>query len=258
MIKVSHHFARIAPVYRQVRTTDLEPIVFIKKKLRRRKKMVGADVGCGAGRYTLKLLQHCGKRLFLYCIDASSAMLRELEDYLKKKGMKNFQPLRRVIGKIPLADNTLDCIFTFNAIHHLPASLFFSESSRTLKPNGYLFIYTRLRSQNRTNIWGRYFPYFYQKETRLFSLNKIKTLIRQTPGLRMESIQYFSYYRTASLDWLLTQAKRRHYSTFCLYTRDEFKRGLVQFKENIRRRFPDLNKINWLDENTLLVIRKQG
>jgi hypothetical protein len=31
-----------------------------------------------------------------------------------------------------------------------------------LKGAGRLFIYTRLRSQNRRNIWGRFFPRFHE------------------------------------------------------------------------------------------------
>ena len=51
MIETHHHFSRIAYKYRNLRTTDLEPVLFIKKELQNLTKIVAVDVGCGGGRY---------------------------------------------------------------------------------------------------------------------------------------------------------------------------------------------------------------
>lgn len=257
MKNIHHHFSRIAHKYRDLRTTDLEPILFIQKKLQRHSKIVAADVGCGAGRYDLKLFQYFGKKLFLYCIDANKEMLKHLTGFLVKHRVKNFKTIKAFGRKIPLKDNYLDCIFTFNAIHHFKISQFLKESSRTLKEGGYLFIYTRLRSQNRRNVWGKYFPLFNEKETRLYELNELKSLLRKISRLKIESIEYFKYSRLSSLDRLIKQARNHHYSTFYLYTKTEFEQSLEQFKQNIQRKFKDLSKISWFDENILLVVRKQ-
>ncbi len=61
MIRTHHHFSRIAHKYRDVRTTDLEPVLLIKKKLQKLTEIIAADVGCGAGRYDIKLFDHLGK-----------------------------------------------------------------------------------------------------------------------------------------------------------------------------------------------------
>ena len=257
MKKIHHHFSRIAHRYRSLRTTDLEPILFIQKKLQGKPKIVAADVGCGAGRYDLKLFQHLGKKLFLYCVDANEEMLKHLEDFLVKHEIGKFKIIKASTEKIPLADNSLDCIFTFNAIHHFKPLDFLRESSRTLEDSGYLFIYTRLRSQNRRSIWGRYFPLFNEKETRLYELDELESLLTEIPQLNIGSIEYFKYSRLASLDWLVNQAQQYHYSTFCLYTKKEFGQSLEKFKQNIQKNFEDLKKISWFDENVLLVIKKQ-
>lgn len=257
MKNIHRHFSRIAHRYRDLRTTDLEPILFIKKKLQKYSNIVAADVGCGAGRYGLKIFQHLGKKLFLYCIDANKEMLRHLTDFLIKHRVRNFKTIKAAARKLPLKDNSLDYVFTFNAIHHFKISQFLKESSRILKDDGYLFIYTRLRSQNRRDIWGRYFPLFNEKETRLYKLNELKSSLRKLPKLKIESIESFKYARLASLDWLIKQAQNHHYSTFYLYTKKEFEHSLKKFKQNIQRKFKDLNKINWFDENILLVVRKQ-
>ncbi len=257
MKNIHHHFSKIAHMYRDLRTTNLEPILFIKNKLQKYSKIVGADVGCGAGRYDLKLFQYFGKKLFLYCIDTNKGMLQHITIFLVKHSIRNFKALQSFERKIPLKDNSLDCIFTFNAIHHFKISQFLKEASRLLKNSGYLFIYTRLRSQNRRNIWGKYFPLFNNKETRLYQLNELRNLIRKTPRLKIETIKYFKYARLSSLDWLINQVQNHHYSTFYLYSKKEFEQSLERFKRNIQRKFKDLDKINWFDENILLIVRKQ-
>ncbi len=257
MENIHRHFSKIAHQYRNIRTTDLDQILFIKKKLQKYLKIVAADVGCGAGRYDLKLFQFLGKKLFLYCADANKEMLKNLREFLVKHKIRNFKTIKTFAKKLPLKDNSLDCVFTFNAIHHFKISQFLKESSRILKDEGYLFIYTRLRSQNCRNIWGKYFPLFNKKEMRLQKINELKSLLRKTIGLKIESIEYFKYARFSSLDRLVELAQNHHYSTFYLYTKKEFEHSLEKFKQNIQREFKDLNKINWSDENILLVVRKQ-
>lgn len=253
---IPHHFSKIAHQYRDLRTTDIEPILFIEKKLKNVSGIRAADVGCGAGRYDLKLFQHLGKKLYLYCIDVTKEMLEQLSSHLNSHKLKNFQPIAALAEILPLPDNSLDCLFSFNAIHHFRILGFFNEASRTLKKDGYFFIYTRLRKQNKRTIWGKYFPFFNQKETRLFELNELKEIVKTCPQLRIESIEVFKYKRISTLNRLIGQAKRQHYSTFFLYTNKEFKQSLERFEQNIKRHFEDLRNISWFDENILLVVRK--
>ena len=257
MEKMHYHFSKIAHRYRELRITDVEPVLFIKKKLKKYSKIVAADIGCGEGRYDLKFFRHLGKRLFLYCVDANKEMLKNLKESLIKHNIKNFKAIRAFAEKLPFKNNSLDCIFTFNAIHHFDFPQFLKECSHILKDNGYLFIYTRLRSQNRRNIWGKYFPLFYEKEKRLYELEELRNMIKKNNKLKIESIEYFKYARVSSLNKLLEQAKNHHYSTFNFYTKEEFEDSIEKFKENIKRNFKDLKNINWFDENILLVVRKE-
>ena len=66
-----------------MRTTDIDPILFIKERLRHLERIVAADIGCGAGRYDFLLMRSLGKVLDLYCIDQSDEMLTELQTYLR-------------------------------------------------------------------------------------------------------------------------------------------------------------------------------
>jgi ubiquinone/menaquinone biosynthesis C-methylase UbiE len=256
MKRIHHHFSRIAHKYEDLRTTDLEPILFIKKKLKHLAKIEAADVGCGGGRYDIELFHHLRKRLYLICIDYNKSMLNELIKNLKEHKVKNFKTINGSAMALPLAADSLDTVVTFNAVHHFEFLDFLNETSRVLRNNGYLFIYTRLRTQNKRNIWGRFFPRFHEKEKRLYELRELKEMLKKIPILRLESIEYFKYKRMAKLEWLIKQARHHHYSTFYLYETREFDEALGKFQDNITQHFRNLNSIIWNDENIMFVISK--
>ena len=256
MRKINHYFSRIAHKYKDLRTTDLRSLSVIKKKLENLTKIEAADVGCGEGRYDVELFHYLGERLSLTCIDANESMLNELVKNLRDHNIRNFKPIKAQASALPLSNNSLDTIFTFNAIHHFNLLGFLKEASRVLRNNGYFFIYTRLRSQNKRNIWGKYFPKFHEKETRLYKLNELKGKLKEIPALILESVEYFRYRRMAKLEWLIKQAMDHHYSTFFLYDEKEFEEALKKFSKNIAREYKDPDKIIWNDENIMLVIRE--
>lgn len=252
---MNDHFSRVATSYNDLRTTDLEPIAFIKDGLNGKRRIEAADIGCGAGRYCLKLLQHLDI-LHLTCIDVNESMLEETSNYLRVAGIMNFKTIRSLAEDIPLADNSMDYIFAFNAIHHFDFVKFMERAARVIKDGGSIFIYTRLRSQNTKNIWGRYFPLFLVKENRLYELEELEGVIEPIESLTVECVKQFKYRRNASLSQLINLARSGHYSTFSLYQKDEHEAALKGFQENITRHFSTPEKIEWFDENTLLVVRK--
>src|SRR5574337_1616863 len=156
--KMHDHFFHIAPKYKKLRTTDLGPIMFIANKLRDLQSIRTADIGCGTGRYSVKLVEHIGEKCHMFCIDNNIEMLRQLRRYFAEHSILNFTPVLSDSHRIPLQTDSLDCVISFNAIHHFPLSNFLRESSRILKNNGRLFVYTRLQDQNARTIWGMHFP----------------------------------------------------------------------------------------------------
>ena len=104
--------------------------------------------------------------------------------------VQNFEISKGPANDLRIGSNSLDFIVTFNAMHHFDLIGFLSEAARTLKDNRYLFVYTRFRSQNKRNIWGRLFPKFHEKETRLYELKEFKTVLLQEKSLILESIIY--------------------------------------------------------------------
>ncbi len=249
------HFERIAKVYRDVRTTDQEPIEFIQKALDGIDSVQALEVGCGTGRYTHLAFQSI-RNLEMICNDVNREMLNQLEANLTRNGVDGFRTLLGRIETLDLERESLDAVFTFNAVHHFDFPAFLQIISLALREGGEIFIYTRTPSQNAESVWGKYFPMFNEKETRLFELSEMEKAIDESDALSLTKTQFFSYPRCFSLERLMDQAQSRHYSTLSLYAEQEFGDALEIFCENIKRNFPDHGEINWSDQNVMLQIRK--
>ena len=112
------HFAKVANVYREVRTTDPEPALYIRDALAGRAGVRAADVGCGTGRYDRLLFEHI-PNLHLTCVDASARMLERLSGYFTEAHIQNFVTQLSRIEDLTLEGGSLDAVFTFNAVQSL-------------------------------------------------------------------------------------------------------------------------------------------
>lgn len=237
----------------------MEPVAFVGKTLNGLPKVKGADIACGAGRYDLLLFKYLKylKNLHLTCIDINESMLEQASNYLRYNGITNFKTSKAVNG-IPLEDNSMNCVFSFNAIHHFDFVKFINKTGRAIKNNGRIFIYTRSRSQNSRNIWGRHFPLFAEKETRLHELNDMKQWVQSHNSLDLEMVKPFKYQRKSSFERLVEKVKAKHYSTFSFYEDAELEEALKGFKKNINEQYQDTSQIEWFDENILLVLKPKS
>ena len=257
MTLLDDHFTSISRLYNELRTTDPEPVRYIQEKFRDGQTIHGADIGCGGGRYDLLMLELV-PGLSLICADVNEAMLEEAVRLLESHGHKNFRTRLLEASATPFPSKSLDFVMTFNAIHHFDPVVFLQQASRIVKDGGYVFVYTRLRSQNARNIWGRFFPGFKEKERRLFHMSHIEAWMDKVDGLSLNESVFFKFRRVASLDHLINQARNKHYSTFALFGDDEFKQALILFREALRRNFGDPRQIEWIDENVMLTFRKNS
>lgn len=252
-----HHFSRVARKYIGLRTTDQSVISFIEARLSHNGKLHALDIGSGTGRYDIKLFECFGSNLDLICLDLNGNMLKQLSRILNHDNAKKLSIIRGSASSLPFSNNSRDVIFTFNAVHHFILRSFLLEAARILRNNGYLFIYTRLQSQNKRTIWGKYFPQFHEKEVRLYELEDFYNAAYHIPTLNIESVEYFKHQRISSLGRLLIQAKNHHYSTFSLYDEIEFNMALDVFIDKILDNFSDLDKIEHHDENAMIIINKK-
>ena len=243
------HFTEISSVYRSVRTTDPEPVERIARELDGLARPKGADIGCGAGRYVLLMLQTIPD-LSLTCVDTTAAMLEQVEGLLRANGIDRFETRQSTAEHLELEPGGYDFVSSFNAVHHFDFPEFLRRSRDGLASDGRLFVYTRLPEHNARSIWGRYFPGFAQREKRLLTLGDLHGAIEGTPGLRFAAAACLRYRRRTPLERLVEQARNRHYSTFALYDPDEFEDALATFRVAVGGRHPE--SVEWYDENILI------
>jgi len=250
---MSDHFTKVSSAYRDLRTTDEAPILHIRDALSDFESLDAVDIGCGAGRYDLLLFQHLPS-LRMTCVDVSQAMLTELSGYLTAQGFRNFKTVVSRIEDFNPGAGLFDCVFTFNAVHHFDFATFLERSGEVLRPGGRMFVYTRTPQQNARSIWGRYFPEFNERESRLYTQEQMEKWVGEADALELLDIKNFRYLRCASLDRLRTQARDKHYSTFSLYSPEELRSAGKVFEQRVSADFPDPRQIKWHDENIMLGI----
>ena len=244
---VGDHFEWVAAVYESLRTTDEAPVRAIGQFLPDR-PVTGLDVGCGTGRYSRLLHGLLPEGSRLVASDVSAAMLAQLTagDHGHALGVV---PLRAAAEQLPLRTASLDLVTAFNCVHHFDLGRFLSAVARVLAPGGQLFIYTRTPQQNARTIWGRYFPGFTEHEQRLHSEAALRDAVRRTGGLNVVATETFQHPRSSTAGRLRAQAEGRHYSTFSLYTPEEFRASIATFLA----RLPS-PEVSWVDEHLLVVV----
>ncbi len=97
-----------------------------------------------------------------------------------------------------------------------------------LTPSGQLVVYTRTPEQNRRTIWGRHFPEFATRETRLHEVNDVRAALEATGAFRSVRAQTVAWPVITSLFRLVEQVTHYHYSTF----------GCIQKMSSARRSTP--------------------
>ena len=253
---LSHHFSTVAVRYNELRVTDPEPVDLMVRSLAGLSVLTAADVGCGTGRYMVELMRRLGEKMFVHFIDCSKDMLEQLRVDLNSLGIPGFDILHSQAERLPLPDGSLDCMLTFNAIHHFDLTRFFREAGRTLRPGGLLFIYTRFRDQNERGIWGQYFPDFGEKEKRLYDEERMTRIIGSVEGLVVRDVTHFSFQRAATLECLIHRVRNKHYSTFCFYEPDELERATEGFEANLKENPEAFETLEWVDENVMITVER--
>src|SRR5207245_868279 len=158
----------------------------------------------------------------LVAADVAAAMLAQLRAASRGHAL-GVVPLLAAAEELPLRTASLDLVTAFNCVHHFDLGRFLAAAARVLRPDGQLFIFTRTPQQNARTIWGRYFPGFTEHEQRLHSETALRDAVRRTGGLTVVATQTFRHPRSSTAERLRAQAEGRHYSTFSLYTPEEFR-----------------------------------
>ncbi len=131
------------------------------------KAAVGADVGCGSGRWA-KVAAPLVEKLNL--VDASSQALDVARQNLA--GISNVTFVEASVGNLPFDDNSLDFAYSLGVLHHVPdTQAAVNEISRVLKPGAPFLVYLYYAFGNR--------PWWYRWIWRLS--DSIRAIISKLP-----------------------------------------------------------------------------
>ncbi|MGQ0537435.1 MAG: class I SAM-dependent methyltransferase [Gemmatimonadaceae bacterium] len=111
---------------------------------------VGADVGCGSGRWALLMAPKVG---LLHCVDPSDAI-----DIAAKNcgALRNVQFHKAAADNLPFEDGTLDFAYSLGVLHHVPdTAAAIRAVSRKLKRGAPFLLYLYYAFDNRP-AWYRW------------------------------------------------------------------------------------------------------
>src|SRR5205807_8409831 len=107
------------------------------------------DVGCGAGNYTLKLLEHL-PNLDVTLIDLSQPMLQRATERVRQATTGRIATLQADIREVALADGDFDLVLAAAVLHHLRTDAewraVFAAFHRTLRPGGSVWVFDLIDS----------------------------------------------------------------------------------------------------------------
>jgi tRNA (cmo5U34)-methyltransferase len=107
------------------------------------------DVGCGAGNYSLKLLEQL-PNLDLTLIDLSRPMLDRATERVGRATTGNVQAIQGDIREVNLADQEFDIVLAAAVLHHLRTDAewraVFTAFHRALRPGGSVWVFDLVES----------------------------------------------------------------------------------------------------------------
>jgi SAM-dependent methyltransferase len=240
------HFAALAPQYRLLRDLDMRAVRRVAGLLgglvAPRTGLRLLDVGTGTGRYTQEVLHQLARagarRPRVVAVDATREMLGAFGAHLPFE-VASVQRVIALAEDLPFAAGAFDALLSFNALHHFNLPAFLREAARVVRPSGTLLLYTRTPEQNRRTVWGRLFPEFAARETRLHSEGTLRAAVAATRGFGLTRLHPVRWVVRTSLPRLLDQARLRYYSTLEFYTPREFVAALAVFERRVRAHYRD-------------------
>ena len=263
-LQSSEHFTEVSSQYETFRELDLRAVHIISELLavaiNQRCPVVRLlDVGTGEGRYldavSESLSASLANRVLPIGVDLSPAMLTQAHIRNSHVGL-GAQYLAGASERLPFLTASCDAITCFNAVHHFDLGRFVSEASRVLIPSGQFVLYTRTPEQNRCTIWGRYFPEFATRETKLYRSLDLQLALQADEGFDSVRVQIIPWKITTSLSRLIEQVAHFHYSTFRLYSNDLLREAIDTFQYRVRQAFSDMARITFDNDHALVIAKR--
>ena len=221
------YFVSISSKYDDLRGNEiLTPLCNTLERLTSKGSKV-LDVACGTGLFLIPIASRFDVELF-----GSDMSLNMIKTAHKKAENSNLKVkfFNADVHHIPFSDECFDVLLSTNAIHHFDLIKSLKECARVLKKGGSYVVFSRFREQNDRSFWGKNFPKFAVKESRLYNREEFLDAAEKVEEFDLDNISELSFEKQATEEEILRQATNKKYSTFDLYSDEEFEESLKSFK----------------------------
>ena len=191
------------------------------------------DVGCGTGRYPLRIQK--AKNCLICAFDPSIDMLKQA---VVKDESRDILWVRGEGQKLPFKDDSFDCIYMTLVLHHIEnKKMALLEIYRVLKKGGKCVIMTNSHTRMRKSVL-RYFPGITAVDIKRFL--SVPSLKESLTKIGFKDVHYHivkqdeEYIPTAEY---LERVKNKYISTLTLLSEERFQKGFNIFQEKLRRKY---------------------
>jgi len=214
------------------------------------------EVGCGTGFYLVPLAQQLPETNF-YGIEPADAMLAQARVKARETGISNCCLARADAHSLPFPEDTFDLILMSQVIH------FFSDKPRAAaevrrvsREGSSLIVITTSHNQLRCQVDLSFFPGLLERElARIPPVTEIKSLFGRQGFDLYNTTEFATTFSTSSADALAEWVESKPWSSYLLYTEEEFRRRLDGFRRNLSDAFGS-GEITYLVPQTLLFFRR--
>ena len=246
---MKEYFKTIATKYDALRGEEIQPHLFEALERLTNKHSKVLDVACGTGLFLVPVAAEFDFELY-----GADLFLDMLKNAYNKTTENNLEVkfLQSNVHNLPFRDEYFDVLLSTNAIHHFDLIKSLKECARVLKRGGHYIIFSRFREQNDRSLWGKNFPGFAGKEDRLYYRQQFEDVAEKIDEFDLESINEYSFEKKATSEEIMEEAVNKKYSTFDLYSDEEFKDSLNTFQIWLN----DKVNINYTAEIGEIIFRK--
>lgn len=187
------------------------------------------EIGAGTGNNTGAMLEQ--REVQLVGLDASMGMLRRA-----RQKRLNAQWLQARADTIPLAAASIDFIFAVCVLHHIDDLVgLFRECRRVLTPHGITAFVTSPHGFIEHHPMNRYFPSFAAVDKARFQDVPVVRRAMEEAGFAETGAEHAVGEARPIDEEYYERVAGRFISTYDLIPKDEFERGLADFREDLRR-----------------------
>lgn len=191
---------------------------------------IGADIGCGSGRWALCVAPRVGR---LHLVDASPAALAVARRNLA--GNSNVEFHQASVGGLPFGEGELDFAYSLGVLHHVPdTSAAVAAVARKLKKGAPFLLYLYYAFDNRP-FWFR--ALWRSSELLRFIVSRMPSRLRFLAAEVLAAVVYWPLARSARLlerlgrlpaAWPLSAYRHRSYYVMRTDALDRFGTRLEQ------------------------------